>query len=195
MMRSSRSSPVCNQPSSARTTSRRQSGTSPQPNSWPTSTVSNRRLEAFYALLAERRPFRRTFTAVDLGSIFLDREAATFYDIVHYDDAGRISLQSAWRVRYWRHSPGRGHRACAAGPYVSCGADEPDRVSRQLPEVIRAPQEWYALRYGFRASGVAPACGPKPTQVLWLLGASGSWSSWKVSLRVSFDGAVSPGMV
>lgn len=47
------------------------------------------RLEAFYALLAERRPFRRTFRAVDLGSVFLDREAATFNDIVHYDDAGR----------------------------------------------------------------------------------------------------------
>ncbi len=47
------------------------------------------RLEAFYGLLAERRPFRRTFTAVDLGSIFLDREASTFNDIVHYDDAGR----------------------------------------------------------------------------------------------------------
>ncbi|MDP4023888.1 GDSL-type esterase/lipase family protein [Methylobacterium sp. NEAU 140] len=47
------------------------------------------RLEAFYADLAARRPFRRTFTAVDLGSIFRDREAATFTDIVHYDDAGR----------------------------------------------------------------------------------------------------------
>ena len=48
-----------------------------------------RELAAFTALLAERRPYRRTFTALDLSGIFLDRTEETFYDIVHYDDAAR----------------------------------------------------------------------------------------------------------
>ena len=48
-----------------------------------------RELAAFTAQLARRRPYRRTFTALDLSGIFLDRTEETFYDIVHYDDAAR----------------------------------------------------------------------------------------------------------
>jgi lysophospholipase L1-like esterase len=47
------------------------------------------KLEALTAELAARRPFRRTFTALDLSGIFRDREEGTFYDIVHYDDPAR----------------------------------------------------------------------------------------------------------
>ncbi|KAA0113775.1 lipase [Methylobacterium sp. P1-11] len=47
------------------------------------------KLEAFTAQLAARRPYRRTFTALDLSGIFRDREEGTFYDIVHYDDPAR----------------------------------------------------------------------------------------------------------
>lgn len=48
-----------------------------------------RRFETFVASLADRRPYRRTFKAVDLSGLFADREVGTFYDIVHYDDEGR----------------------------------------------------------------------------------------------------------
>lgn len=47
------------------------------------------KLEAFTAQLAARRPYRRTFTALDLSGIFRDRAEGTFYDIVHYDDPAR----------------------------------------------------------------------------------------------------------
>ena len=47
------------------------------------------KLEAFTAELAQRRPYRSTFAALDLGALFRDREEATFYDIVHYDDSAR----------------------------------------------------------------------------------------------------------
>ena len=47
------------------------------------------KLEAFTSQLARRRPYRSTFTALDLSGIFRDREEGTFYDIVHYDDAAR----------------------------------------------------------------------------------------------------------
>ncbi len=30
------------------------------------------------------------------------------------------------------------------------------------------PMKWSALRYGFRASGADPVCGPRPMQVLGL---------------------------
>jgi lysophospholipase L1-like esterase len=47
------------------------------------------KLEAFTAELARRRPYRSTFTALDLSGIFRDREEETFYDIVHYNDPAR----------------------------------------------------------------------------------------------------------
>ena len=47
------------------------------------------KLEAFTSALAVRRPYRSTFTALDLSGIFWDREEGTFYDIVHYDDPAR----------------------------------------------------------------------------------------------------------
>lgn len=47
------------------------------------------KLEAFTAQLSARRPYRRTFTALDLSGVFRDREEGTFYDIVHYDDPAR----------------------------------------------------------------------------------------------------------
>ncbi|MCJ2048967.1 GDSL-type esterase/lipase family protein [Methylobacterium sp. J-070] len=47
------------------------------------------KLEAFTAELAARRPYRRTFMALDLSGIFRDREEEAFYDIVHYDDPAR----------------------------------------------------------------------------------------------------------
>ena len=31
-----------------------------------------------------------------------------------------------------------------------------------------SPMKWSALRYGFRASGADPVCGPRPMQVLGL---------------------------
>ncbi|MGU3480059.1 GDSL-type esterase/lipase family protein [Methylobacterium sp. D48H] len=52
------------------------------------------KLEAFTAELAARRPYRRTFAALDLSGIFCDREEETFYDIVHYDDRAREIVAS-----------------------------------------------------------------------------------------------------
>ncbi|MHB2208497.1 GDSL-type esterase/lipase family protein [Methylobacterium sp. CM6257] len=59
------------------------------------------KLEAFTAQLVERRPYRRTFTALDLSGIFRDREEGTFYDIVHYDDPAReiVAARLAGEVR------------------------------------------------------------------------------------------------
>ncbi|MBN4094659.1 GDSL-type esterase/lipase family protein [Methylobacterium sp. OT2] len=59
------------------------------------------KLEAFTAQLAERRPYRRTFTALDLSGIFRDREEGTFYDIVHYDDPAReiVAVRLAAEIR------------------------------------------------------------------------------------------------
>jgi lysophospholipase L1-like esterase len=59
------------------------------------------KLEAFTAQLVARRPYRRTFTALDLSGIFRDREAGTFYDIVHYDDAAReiVAARLATEIR------------------------------------------------------------------------------------------------
>lgn len=59
------------------------------------------KLEAFTAQLAARRPYRRTFTALDLSGIFRDREEGTFYDIVHYDDPAReiVATRLAVEVR------------------------------------------------------------------------------------------------
>lgn len=59
------------------------------------------RLSTFTGQLAERRPYRRSFTALDLSGIFLDRREETFYDIVHYDNdareivAGRLAFEVA----------------------------------------------------------------------------------------------------
>ncbi|MGU3541903.1 GDSL-type esterase/lipase family protein [Methylobacterium sp. A52T] len=59
------------------------------------------KLEAFTAQLAARRPYRRTFTALDLSGIFRDREEGTFYDIVHYDDPAReiVATRLAAEIR------------------------------------------------------------------------------------------------
>ncbi|QGY01241.1 lipase [Methylobacterium mesophilicum SR1.6/6] len=59
------------------------------------------KLEAFTAALAARRPYRRTFTALDLSGIFQDREEGTFYDIVHYDDPAReiVAARLAGEIR------------------------------------------------------------------------------------------------
>ena len=59
------------------------------------------KLEAFTAQLALRRPYRRTFTALDLSGIFRDREEGTFYDIVHYDDTAReiVATRLAAEIR------------------------------------------------------------------------------------------------
>ncbi|KQS73932.1 lipase [Methylobacterium sp. Leaf361] len=59
------------------------------------------KLEAFTAQLAARRPYRRTFTALDLSGIFRDREEGTFYDIVHYDDPAReiVAARLAAEIR------------------------------------------------------------------------------------------------
>lgn len=59
------------------------------------------KLEAFTAQLAARRPYRRTFTALDLSGIFRDREEGTFYDIVHYDDPAReiVAARLATEIR------------------------------------------------------------------------------------------------
>jgi lysophospholipase L1-like esterase len=59
------------------------------------------KLEAFTAALAARRPYRRTFTALDLSGIFRAREEGTFYDIVHYDDAAReiVAARLAGEIR------------------------------------------------------------------------------------------------
>jgi lysophospholipase L1-like esterase len=59
------------------------------------------KLEAFTADLAARRPYRRTFTALDLSGIFRDREEGTFYDIVHYDDPARaiVAARLAGEIR------------------------------------------------------------------------------------------------
>ncbi|MCJ2099386.1 GDSL-type esterase/lipase family protein [Methylobacterium sp. E-046] len=59
------------------------------------------KLEAFTAALAARRPYRRTFTALDLSGIFRAREEGTFYDIVHYDDPAReiVAARLAGEVR------------------------------------------------------------------------------------------------
>lgn len=59
------------------------------------------KLEAFTAQLAARRPYRRTFRALDLSGIFRDREEGTFYDIVHYDDPAReiVAARLATEVR------------------------------------------------------------------------------------------------
>ncbi|SDO54016.1 Lysophospholipase L1 [Methylobacterium phyllostachyos] len=59
------------------------------------------KLEAFTAQLATRRPYRRTFTALDLSGIFRDREEGTFYDIVHYDDPAReiVATRLAGEIR------------------------------------------------------------------------------------------------
>lgn len=59
------------------------------------------KLESFTAELAARRPYRRTFTALDLSGIFRDREEGTFYDIVHYDDPAReiVAARLAAEIR------------------------------------------------------------------------------------------------
>ncbi len=59
------------------------------------------KLEAFTAQLAARRPYRRTFTALDLSGIFRDREEGTFYDVVHYDDPAReiVATRLAAEIR------------------------------------------------------------------------------------------------
>ena len=59
------------------------------------------KLEAFTAALAARRPYRRTFTALDLSGIFRDRAEGTFYDIVHYDDPAReiVAARLAGEIR------------------------------------------------------------------------------------------------
>jgi len=59
------------------------------------------KLEVFTAQLAARRPYRRTFTALDLSGIFRDREEGTFYDIVHYDDPAReiVAARLAGEIR------------------------------------------------------------------------------------------------
>jgi lysophospholipase L1-like esterase len=59
------------------------------------------KLEAFTAELAARRPYRSTFTALDLAAIFRDREEGTFYDIVHYDDPAReiVAARLAAEIR------------------------------------------------------------------------------------------------
>lgn len=59
------------------------------------------KLEAFTAQLAAWRPYRRTFTALDLSGIFRDREEGAFYDIVHYDDPAReiVAARLAAEIR------------------------------------------------------------------------------------------------
>ena len=59
------------------------------------------KLEAFTLELAARRPYRRTFTALDLSGIFRDREEGAFYDIVHYDDPARevVAARLAGEIR------------------------------------------------------------------------------------------------
>ncbi|WP_020096212.1 GDSL-type esterase/lipase family protein [Methylobacterium sp. 285MFTsu5.1] len=59
------------------------------------------KLEAFTEQLAARRPYRRTFTALDFSGIFRDREEGTFYDIVHYDDPAReiVATRLAAEIR------------------------------------------------------------------------------------------------
>ncbi len=74
------------------------------------------KLEAFTAQLAARRPYRRTFTALDLSGIFRDREEGTFYDIVHYDDPAReiVATRLAVEVRRLLAQPRSPWRGSAA---------------------------------------------------------------------------------